>query len=67
MQELKELFHKVRGFNASCRMTTEQKEGYDSLNEMYNRLSGSNVNHSVCSKNVLLVKVEIFIQNAKSN
>ena len=43
-------------------MTTEQKEGYDLLNKMYNELSGSNVNHSVCSKGTLLTKVENYIK-----
>ena len=62
MQELVIQFHKVRGFNASCRMTTEQKEGYDLLNKLYNKLSGSNVNHSVCSKGTLLKKIEDFIK-----
>jgi len=61
VQELIDLFHKVRSFNASCRMTPEQKEGYDSLNKLYNELSGSNINHSVCSKGTLLIKVESFI------
>ena len=42
-------------------MDTFQLNDYESLNYLYNKLSGTNVNHSVCSKNVLLVKVEIFI------
>ena len=61
MRELIDLFHTVRSFNASCRMTKEQKEGYDVLNKLYNELSGSNVNHSVCSKNTLLSKIEAYI------
>tara|TARA_R110001599_G_scaffold157558_1_gene343908 strand:- start:117 stop:317 length:201 start_codon:yes stop_codon:yes gene_type:complete len=65
VEELEDLFHKVRGFNASCRMTSEQKEGYDLLNKLYNELSDSNINHSVCSKGTLLKKVENFIQCKK--
>ena len=42
-------------------MNTEQRNEYKELNKLYNKLSGSNVNHSVCSKNTLLSKIETFI------
>ena len=66
MQELITLFHKVRGFKASCRMEQHQIEAYNELNKLYNSLSGSNINHSICSKGTLLVKIESYI-NAESN
>jgi len=62
VQELKDLFHRVRGFSTSCRMDKEQTELYKELNKLYNELSGSNITHSVCSKNNLLIKIEYFIK-----
>ena len=61
MEELKELFHKVRGVKASCRMDTKQMSDYEELNKQYKKLSGSNTNYSVCSKGKLLKAVESFI------
>ena len=55
------LFHKVRGVETSCQMNKEQITEYEQLNKEYNSLSGSNVKHSICSKKVLLNKVESFI------
>lgn len=64
MKELKELFHKVRGFDASCRMNDEQTELYYKLNRVYRNLSKTQLNYSVCSKANLLSRVEEFITNA---
>tara|TARA_R110002050_G_scaffold283780_1_gene432539 strand:+ start:797 stop:997 length:201 start_codon:yes stop_codon:yes gene_type:complete len=60
------LFHKVRGVETSCQMNKEQITEYEQLNKEYNRLSGSNVKHSICAKKVLLNKVESFIYAADS-
>jgi hypothetical protein len=62
MEELTDLFHVVRSVETSCRMDNDQIDDYEKLNRLYNELSGTNVKHSICSKNVLLVKVEIFIE-----
>tara|TARA_R110002012_G_scaffold66924_1_gene174698 strand:- start:293 stop:502 length:210 start_codon:yes stop_codon:yes gene_type:complete len=61
MRELEVLFHKVRSVKASCQMNNEQVKDYDDLNKLYNKLSGSNVKHSICSKRNLLVKIETYI------
>jgi hypothetical protein len=58
------LFHKVRSVKVSCRMNTQQINEYKELNNYYNSISGSNVNHSICAKNVLLTKVESYIYAA---
>lgn len=69
MQELELLFHKVRGVTASCQMSNEQVKDYDTLNKLYNKLSSTNVKHSICSKRNLLVKIETYIdaQGTKNN
>jgi len=61
VEGLKLLFHKVRSVETSCRMNKEQIAEYEQLNKEYNRLSGSNVKHSICAKKVLLTKVESYI------
>jgi hypothetical protein len=61
MQELEVLFHKVRSVKASCQMSQEQIKDYDTLNKLYNKLSDTNVKHSICSKRNLLVKIESYI------
>ena len=45
-------------------MNTQQINEYKELNKYYNSISGSNVNHSICAKNVLLTKVESYIYAA---
>lgn len=66
MEGLKLLFHRVRGVETSCRMNKGQREEYEQLNKEYNRLSGANVNHSICAKKLLLKKVESYIYAADS-
>lgn len=50
-------------------MNNEQVKDYDDLNKLYNKLSGSNVKHSICSKRNLLVKIEAYIdaEGTKNN
>ena len=47
-------------------MNLEQTLDYQRLNKIYNKLSKSNIRHSVCSKKTLLLKIEAFINEQRT-
>lgn len=61
MEELIDLYHAVTSFEASCGMNKQQQETYFELNKVYNRLTKSHFNHSICRKKQLISKVEYYL------
>jgi len=61
MEELINAYHSVTSFDASCRMTTEQQREFSSLNRLYNQETGSRNRYSICNKQSLIKKVELYL------
>ena len=61
MDELINLYHAVTSNDASCGMNKEQQEKYFELNKVFNRLTKSHFNYSICRKKQLISKVEYYL------
>jgi len=61
MEELINSYNAVTSFEASCRMNETQRKEFSNLNMLYNKETGSRNRYSVCNKDSLIKKVELYL------